>query len=192
MPAMLRAFVTLFFIFPAVSFISCKNQTSISAIDAELPIQPNVSDSLKKRTSLDLLIEQISKLENLDDKYIGIEGRPSSQPDYSTELLKLTNTDKLLQLTEHKNPLVRFLSFKALHTKSYPELVSVLKKHITDNETFQLFAGCSITPEPVNLSMYNLVKYQLTSKERSSLGKQLKEQLKINKYWAVNLFDASM
>lgn len=193
MPAMQKSLQNIVLILLGLFLFSCKNKTNLYIEKVELPEQlADVPDSLRKIQALDQLVVEITKLERLEGKYVGYAGLPSTQRDYSQELLKLADTNYLLRLTSHRNPIVRVISFEVLVAKGFFTIKNVFKDHIEDNETYLSYGGCLITPMPVNLRMYNTIKDQLTSEEKAHFGKLIIEQLRKYKYWDLYILEATI
>ena len=167
-----------------VILFSCRNSKYEAILDAETP-GSEADYSAEKR--LNRLVAEVESLQSLEGKYIGIEGRPSSQKQYPPELAKFGDTASLVLLTNHKNPLVRVLSFEALHLKGYKGLKKILVDHLTDTSTYWVFAGCLVTPQPVNLSMLNLIEDQLYSHEILSFKARIKESFE-GAWWYRRMF----
>ncbi|HTH31417.1 MAG TPA: hypothetical protein VL946_08700 [Lacibacter sp.] len=172
-------------------FFSCKNkQNKIDAlIDAAetTPAMANIPDSVRKKQRLDHLVFEITSLERLEGRYIGIDGHKSNQTDYAGELGKLADTNYLSKLTTHSSPYLRVVAFQALLDNNYSQIEEIFRQHLNDNSTYQLYSGCLITPEPVNLTMFNLLRYKLTDEAQTVYYEKIMEQLKKSNYWLANI-----
>ncbi|MDF2187966.1 hypothetical protein [Paraflavitalea sp. CAU 1676] len=73
---------------------------------------------------------------------VGIACSPSEQWEYCKVLVDEFTDDKLVQLCEHRNPVVRLYSFEALQEKCSDRVYGVLLKHLTDTAGFLQIGGC--------------------------------------------------
>ncbi|HLP35647.1 hypothetical protein [Lacibacter sp.] len=136
----------------------------------------NQPDSIRDKIALNNLVSDISALQNLESKHIGIEGRESTQPDYLSILKKWADTNQLVKLTEHGNALVRSLSFQALRDKNYIGLIEIFKKHLNDNQTYNVHSGCVVEPVPVNIAFFRCIYPTLSAAEAKSFKNELLKQ----------------
>lgn len=157
-----------YFIFTQVQFPKKHSLVDDLKVPENFKIQP---DSIRNKIYLNNLIQEISALDCLEAKHIGIEGRESKQVDYLGTLKKWSDIDELVKLTDHKNPLVRTLAFQALIDSKHNGLEEIFKKHLKDSQTYNYHSGCVVEPVPVNIAFYQSI-YSTLSPAKANYFKQ--------------------
>jgi hypothetical protein len=154
---------------------SCRNSDHNPILDVEVP---GSGPQYSRVDRLARLVDEIASLDVLEGPFIGNEHFPSTQKDYARELVNFEDTASLVQLTNHKKPTVRIMSFKALKAIEYPELKKIFIEHLSDTGSYMLFSGCLILPERVNQTMFYTIASELNEFELVSFETRIKESLK--------------
>ena len=141
------------------------------------------SDSLRNAIDLNNLVFNISTLSSIEGDNIGVDGRKSTQPDYSHQLAMWADTNQLVKLTNHEKPIVRVLAFGALLEKKYTRIKDIFISHLSDEATCNFYSGCMIDPVPVNIIYYQVVSSWLTLKENQYYKKLLINEYKNTGFW---------
>jgi len=173
----LLCFIGFFIIFlfdrikPATGYSILENLEIPSYILAQ-------SDVMRKEVFFNSVVNEIESVKRLETKYIGIAGRRSNQPDYFEKLGNCADTNQLVKLTDHRSPLVRSIAFTVLQNKNYSGLKQIFKKHLKDNQTYDVYAGCTISPNAVNIDFYYCISSSLNLQEKKLYKTELMKQYK--------------
>ncbi|MBC2838750.1 hypothetical protein [Robiginitalea sp. SC105] len=95
------------------------------------------------------LADTLAVVNQIHGPYVGFTGETSAQYRNFVKLSELACTDELLQLTTHKNAVVRAYAFWALARQQYEELDEVLLEHARDEELVREMQGGMVTRVPV-------------------------------------------
>ena len=98
------------------------------------------------------VIEIVKKIEEIDvlmGSAVGYSGKRPAQYENFVALRNSATTNELVELTNHKNAVVRCYSFWALSYKENVDLFPIIINHISDEEEVKTQFGCIINMEKV-------------------------------------------
>jgi hypothetical protein len=171
---------TITFLFLALlfglQFCKSKNEQLIAGI--VISEEEHLSDSVRNARDLNELVYRISQESDVEEGYIGIEGRKSTQPNYSHMLALWADTNQLVKLTNHSCAIVKLFSFEALLEKGYPNLKTILQSHIADIQVYSLHSGCTVEQVPINFAFFNMLSPSLNKIETTSFKNELLKKYK--------------
>ena len=133
-----------------------RKESKISHSDSE--IVQNIILSFKVR--------ELAECNRFDDSTIGYSSQTSSQfLNYKWLLLNAT-TNQLVDMTNHKNTVVKAYAIRALNSRDYGGLKQIFKHQYKDSSTFTHQSGCIGISTYYNAFFYGLIKTQLSDKEK--------------------------
>lgn len=149
------------------------------------PTKIYMDDTIKISESIKTLVDQIAAYKSVDASAIGVAGSQSVQYKRFLHLVQKATTRELVQLTNHKSPIVRAYAFLGLGRREYKSLVEIIDSHLNDNESFTYLSGCMPTNEHINTfylenvtqnTLFTYLKLYKKQKEKySALLKQLRK-----------------
>ncbi len=114
----------------------------------------------------------MAKYNMLMGEAVGYSGEKPDQFKRFEKLQRRANKNELLELTKHKNGVVRCYAVWALSHDSTVDIFSIVIKHLSDDELIWTQFGCSVDQERVGDFIINLVTpgyVDLTSQKLDSL-----------------------
>lgn len=149
-------------------------------------IKTNLEDTGSISNPVKIITEQIAQYKGVDAAAIGVAGSKSDQYKRFEHLVQQATTRELLQLTNHKSPIVRAYAFWALGKREYKSIIpEVVEKHLKDRETFNYTSGCMPETEYINSFYLQSLIYhpdflylKLSEAEKEKYNKLLKEMRK--------------
>lgn len=88
------------------------------------------------------IVKKIEKVNVLMGSAVYYAGVRPKQWDHFVKLKKVATTEELIELTNHKNGVVRCYSFWGLSHKNEIDLFEIVKKHLEDDESISTQFGC--------------------------------------------------
>jgi len=164
--------------------LSCKSKnsdlTDDLVVDGSYASQP---DSLRDKSFLNSLVDKISRHPEIIGQHEGMAPtfgkHEMSEEEKELELLqKSASIDQLVKLTDHNDVLVKSLAFQALKNKNYPDLKKIFENHITDNQMYSFYSGCTVERRPLNIDFYHCIYPTLNKTEIDHYKSQLMSQYK--------------
>lgn len=157
--------------------IYSKAQTKPPKIKIYLEDTGSISNAVKNT------VNQIEQYKGVDAAAIGVAGSKTDQYKRLEQLIHEATTQELLQLTNHKSPIVRAYAFWALGKREYKSIIpKVVEKHLKDNESFTYTSGCLPQTEHINSFYLQTLIYhpdfsylKLSKAEKEKYNNLLKE-----------------
>ncbi|GAB2818132.1 hypothetical protein [Ferruginibacter profundus] len=118
-----------------------------------------LSDPLAYKENIQNIVIAIADNNRLDGPVVGYGGIRSDQYKRYEMLAKYATDSSLINLTNHKNPVVRVYAFDALIKRNYWALRLVFWEHAKDNEKLQALQGCIGYYTTVSESMTSALEY---------------------------------
>ncbi len=106
----------------------------------------------KKLTSI---VDQIAKINEVQDEYIGLGGSKSENYKYFKKLKEIATTEELVQLTDNNNAAVACYASWALGDKIYPDLKTIFLKFVLQDRAVATFSGCIQSQDNISIELYH-------------------------------------
>lgn len=94
------------------------------------------------RPEIENLLDEIINYGKITSAYIGYSGSESPQYKRFMQLDSIATENELVQLIEHKSPIVRCIAFPSLCQRNIELSTQVLLKHLSDKEIVYIQSGC--------------------------------------------------
>jgi hypothetical protein len=167
----------------SVVFFSCSQEKNNKYFSGNLGDFADANSAAKfdsaiiKNMILSVKLYDIVNYNSFDDSTIGFASLPSIQFGRYKWMLNNCSIDQLVELSEHKNVVVRAYSIKALKEKNYNGLVQIFRQQRKDSSAFMHFSGCIGLPVKYNAYFFSLVKDQLSHEERKRFFKEIPKRI---------------
>lgn len=99
--------------------------------------------------NLSEIIDQIKRVNEVQEQYIGEAGHESENYKNYIKLIKSSDTQQLLNLTDHENEAVASYAGWGLISTQYNKLPELMNKFLRANKEVATFAGCVKGNEPI-------------------------------------------
>jgi len=164
-----------------IIFFLCFSTISISASTQTIPpkIKTYVEDTGSVRPIIKDIVDQMVAYNRVDDRAISDDGNQSTQYKRYLQLVRQATTRELVQLTNHKSPIIRAYTFWALGKREYKSMIpDIIDKHLNDKESFTYVNGCMKETEQINTFylqylIHNSNYFKLSKKEKEKYNKLL-------------------
>lgn len=113
-----------------------------------------LNSTFGQATKLDAIVEEISKINEVQHQRIGYGGTESENFKNFKKLKALATTEELVQLTDHTNATVACYASWALADIAYPGLKSIFQKFIEQDKQVETFSGCIQSPDFISSELY--------------------------------------
>ena len=111
------------------------------------------------------IVKELATTNRYDESFtIGIGGIISPQYQLFEQLVSLATPQQLLDLTTHKNAVVRLYAFQALKRKQVVIPDKYLKQFDNDQTLITVMRGCILEQQPVNM----LINHTLSAAYKSN------------------------
>lgn len=123
------------------------------------------TDEERVKKAVDNAVRILASANTLYGEHIGVDGHTPEeyqlQSGACSYLAKWADTNRLVALTHHTSPLVRYQAFVALKGKKYTGIKRILQEHIDDRGSYYVNSGCTSHEEFVNACMFQEVQGEL-------------------------------
>lgn len=113
-----------------------------------------VNLSFGQSKKLTTIVEQIAKINEVQEEHVGFAGTESKNYKNFKQLKEIATTEELVQLTDNKNATVACYSSWALADKSYPDLKTIFQKFISQDKQVETFSGCIKSQDNISSELY--------------------------------------
>lgn len=114
-----------------------------------------VNISLGQTKKLTALVDQIAKINEVQQEHVGFSGSESENYKNFKQLKEIVTTEELLILTDNKNATVACYASWALADKSYPDLKTIFQKFISQDKQVETISGCIKSQDNISSELYN-------------------------------------
>lgn len=112
------------------------------------------------RDTIHKMVTEMVATNRYDENFsIGIGGILSKQYQLFQRLVQIATPQQLIELTSHKNAVVRLYAFQALRSKEVIIPERTLKQFANDTSIITVMRGCIVLQQSMNL----LIEHKLTS-----------------------------
>lgn len=125
-----------------------------------------------KKISKAALLDSIIKFNAYEGQYEGLTGDTTEQWRYFTEFSKRYSENELIQLCNHKNPIIRCLAFQALADNCSSNVYGILIDHLSDTTEFERFYGCLSGTDRITDNFLDAVGYNKESPTKFNLTEE--------------------
>lgn len=114
-----------------------------------------VNLSFGQSKKLTTIVEQIAKINEVQEEHVGFAGTESENYINFKQLKEIATTEELVQLTDYKNATVACYASWALADKSYPDLKTIFQKFISQDKQVETFSGCIKSQDNISSELYH-------------------------------------
>jgi hypothetical protein len=114
-----------------------------------------VNISFGQTKKLTELIDQIAKINEVQQEHVGLAGSESENYKNFKQLKEIATTEELIRLTDNKNVTVACYASWALADNSYPDLKTIFQKFISQDKQVETFSGCNKSEDNISSELYH-------------------------------------
>jgi hypothetical protein len=128
----------------------------------------SLNSTFGQATKLGAIVEEISKINQVQHQRIGYGGIESENFKNFKKLKALASTEELVQLTDHNNATVACYASWALADNAYPDLKTIFQKFIDHDKQVETYSGCIQSPDFISSELYHWYWNHLELSKRPS------------------------
>jgi hypothetical protein len=114
-----------------------------------------VNLSFGQSKKLSAIVEQIAKINEVQQEHVGFAGTESENYKNFKQLKEIATTEELVQLTDNKNATVACYASWALADNVYPSLKTIFQKFVTQDKKVETFSGCIKSQDNISSELYH-------------------------------------
>jgi hypothetical protein len=147
----------------AIFIFSCKDEDKLSKFDESIIITQSQELSV---------VDKIAMCNRVDGPFVGVGAVKSDQYKRFEKILQY-DEEKLVELTNHLNPVVKVYAFNALVIKNCSKIFSIFEKNINDTTEFEELAGCIGLNKPVNFYFLQKLESLMSQDQKQKYTKEI-------------------
>jgi hypothetical protein len=113
----------------------------------------NISFGQKKK--LTVLVDQIAKINEVQQEHVGFAGSESENYKNFMQLKEIATTEELVLLTDNKNATVACYASWALADNAYSDLKTIFHKFVIQDKQVGTFRGCIKSQDNISSELYH-------------------------------------